>query len=216
MKTEDNMDNSLDLDSLIRWFDAWVTAFDMHRAELTELDRRLGDGDFGTNLIRPLEAARTSLASGSATTVQDVFATIASALMRAGGSSGPLLGSWFRELGRAGGSATVLGMHELAAGVVAGAAKVQSLGGAQVGDCTMVDAMAPAGVAFEKSVSAGETLAAALGAAAEAARAGASATADLVATRGRASYVGELGRGVEDPGAVAMAMFFEAGAAIAI
>jgi len=45
-----------------------------------------------------------------------------------------------------------------------------------------------------------------------AARAGAEATTDLVARRGRASYVGEAARGVCDPGALTVALFFEAGA----
>jgi len=47
-------------------------------------------------------------------------------------------------------------------------------------------------------------------AAAEAAEAGAESTRDLLASRGRASYVGEVARGVLDPGAVAVALFFAA------
>jgi dihydroxyacetone kinase len=52
----------------------------------------------------------------------------------------------------------------------------------------------------------------ALIAAAHAARAGAESTSELTAAKGRASYVGELARGVLDPGAVTLALFFEAGA----
>ena len=51
-----------------------------------------------------------------------------------------------------------------------------------------------------------------LAAAATAAREGADATTDLVARRGRASYVGEAARGVCDPGALTVALFFEAAA----
>ena len=74
----------------------------------------------------------------------------------------------------------------------------------------MVDAMAPAAAALASAHERGETLAAALDEAAAAARAGAEGTAALLARRGRASYVGEASRGVEDPGAVAVALFFEA------
>ena len=55
----------------------------------------------------------------------------------------------------------------------------------------------------------GATLATGLGAAASAARAGADATAPMLARRGRASYVGEAARGVVDPGALTVALFFE-------
>ena len=51
-----------------------------------------------------------------------------------------------------------------------------------------------------------------LAAAATAARAGADATAPMLARRGRASYVGEAARGVCDPGALTVALFFEAAA----
>jgi dihydroxyacetone kinase-like protein len=80
---------------------------------------------------------------------------------------------------------------------------VQRLGGAKPGDKTMVDAMVPATEALSSSTGG---LADALQAAASAARAGADSTAELLAKRGRASYVGEVARGVLDPGAVAVAL----------
>jgi hypothetical protein len=51
-------------------------------------------------------------------------------------------------------------------------------------------------------------LGSALVAAAFAALTGANSTRDLVASRGRASYVGEVARGILDPGAVAVALLF--------
>ena len=64
------------------------------------------------------------------------------------------------------------------------------------------------GVAAASSASA--TLSAALNSAATAARLGAESTRAMLARRGRAAYVGEHARGVEDPGASAIAMFFAA------
>jgi dihydroxyacetone kinase len=86
---------------------------------------------------------------------------------------------------------------------------VQRLGNAEPGDKTMVDAMAPAAAALADCAhrELGEAVAAAAAAAGEAAE----GTAGLLARRGRASYVGEVARGVRDPGAVAVAIFFEAG-----
>ena len=71
----------------------------------------------------------------------------------------------------------------------------------------MVDAMVPASDAL---VAASGSLDDALAAAAAAARSGAEATAHLLAKRGRASYVGEVARGVHDPGAVTVALLLEA------
>jgi dihydroxyacetone kinase-like protein len=192
------------------WVETFVSAFESSSTELTELDRQAGDGDFGTNLLGPLGRARSALAESSPATVADVFGAVSKAMMRAGGSSGPLLGGWFREIARAAGEADAIGLGALAEGMTAGAAAVQRLGGARVGDSTMVDAMAPAAEALTEAARSGGELGAGLRAAALAARSGADSTAALVAKRGRASYVGEVGRGVLDPGAVAIAMFFEA------
>ena len=63
--------------------------------------------------------------------------------MHTGGTSGPLFGMWFAQLARAAGAAAEIGLAELAAGAEAGLAGIQRLGGAQPGDKTMVDAMAP-------------------------------------------------------------------------
>lgn len=197
------------------WIESFVAEFETRSAELTELDRLAGDGDFGTNLLVPLERVRATFAERPPATAGEAFATLSSVLMRAGGTSGPLLGAFFRAIARAAGTGghepgtDGISLAELAAGVNAGTATVQRLGGAQVGDCTMVDAMAPAAQALDASVERGGALLASLDGAALAARSGAESTTALVARRGRASYVGELGRGVRDPGAVAIAIFFE-------
>lgn len=87
---------------------------------------------------------------------------------------------------------------------------VVRLGGAAPGDRTMVDALAPAADALHDARA--EPLAAALTAAADAAARGAQDTAGMTARRGRASYVGDAARDVVDPGALAVAWFFAAGA----
>ena len=117
---------------------------------------------------------------------------------------------FFRALAKAAGDAPELDLTTLADGVGAGVAAVRRLGGAQVGERTMVDALQPAADALAE---AGGTLAGALDAAAGAARAGADATAGLVARRGRATYVGDAAAGVVDPGAALVALFFEAAGA---
>jgi dihydroxyacetone kinase-like protein len=202
--------DSVDAAAARAWIEAFRAAFEAQREELNDLDRRGGDGDFGTNLHSALERVRTAFADEVPATGGDVFAAVSGAFMETGGTSGPLFGMWFRELSRAAPGEASLGVEALAAAAAAGVGAVQRLGGAEVGDKTMVDAMVPAADALAAAAQDGQPLAAALAAAAQAARAGADSTAELVARRGRASYVGEAARGVHDPGAVTVALFFEA------
>jgi len=199
--------DALDADGAAAWIGAFVAAFRTRRAELDELDRRGGDGDFGSNLLPSLERAAAGL-EGSRD-VSGVFAALGGGFMAAGGTSGPLFGVYFREFARAAAAAERFELAPLAAAAAAGLDAVRRLGGAEVGDKTMVDAMVPAAAALELAAAGGEQLEAALTTAAAAARAGAEDTAGLLARRGRASYVGEASRGVRDAGAVAVAMFFE-------
>ena len=187
------------------WMLRFFAAFDREQQALTELDRQSGDGDFGANLRSALGRARSALNGAETTTPGHVFDVMSTAFLHTGGTSGPLFGMWFRQLAKATRSETI-GVAELAHGFADGTATVQRLGGAGPGDKTMVDAMIPATDALAAATG---SLDEALSAAAAAARSGAAATAELLAKRGRASYVGEVARGVLDPGAVAVALLVE-------
>lgn len=172
------------------------------------MDRQSGDGDFGANLQATVERVRGSI-EHTEKSVAAIFECVSKAFMNAGGTSGPLFGIWFANLARAS-DARVVDLGAIARGTTEGLAIVQRLGGAKVGDKTMVDALDPAARCLTESADAGDALALALTRVAGAAREGASSTASLLARRGRASYVGEVARGVLDPGAVTVALFFEA------
>jgi len=187
------------------WMLRFFAAFDREQQALTELDRQSGDGDFGANLRSALGRARSALDGAETNTPGDVFDVMSTAFLHTGGTSGPLFGMWFRQLAKATRTETV-GVPELAHGFAAGTAAVQRLGGAKPGDKTMVDAMVPATDALAAATG---SLGNALATAAAAARSGAEATAGLLAKRGRASYVGEVARGVLDPGAVAVTLLIE-------
>jgi len=187
------------------WMLRFFAAFDREQQALTELDRQSGDGDFGANLSSALGRARSALNGAETTTPGQVFDLMSSAFLHTGGTSGPLFGMWFRQLAKATRTETI-GVPELANGFADGTATVQRLGDARPGDKTMVDAMVPAADALAAATG---NLDKALAAAAAAARSGAEATAELLAKRGRASYVGEVARGVLDPGAVVVALLVE-------
>jgi dihydroxyacetone kinase-like protein len=123
-----------------------------------------------------------------------------------GGTSGPLFGMFYRDLARAAGDGEVPDLAALAEALAAGQAVVQKYGEAEVGDRTMVDALAPAVTALREAAGSGADAVHALGAAEKAAIDAAKGTAELTARRGRASYVGDSAKGVMDPGACAMAL----------
>ncbi|WP_415972482.1 dihydroxyacetone kinase subunit DhaL [Rhodococcus sp. 077-4] len=186
------------------WIGAWAKRVLDEEPALTELDRKAGDGDFGTNMMAALEQLDLDAVKQNYSAAT-VFEAVSEAYLgHAGGTSGALFGIWFRQFYR-----TMLDSEpDLAAvgqAARAGLDSITELGGARVGDKTMVDAIAPAVEALEKD---GGTLQDA----ADAAKTGAESTEDMTANRGRASYVGEAARGVVDPGALVMAWFFEAAA----
>ena len=87
---------------------------------------------------------------------------------------------------------------------------IAALGRATTGEKTMLDALVPAHAAFAAAVGSGASLALAARRAAEAAETGAGATIPLMATKGRASYLGERSIGHLDPGAVSSALLLRA------
>ncbi|WP_162903801.1 aldehyde dehydrogenase family protein [Leucobacter sp. wl10] len=188
------------LDAVLReGFDAYKRLVDDTEPILTALDERSGDGDFGANLKGGLESAadRAGASDGLRTwnALSEVF------LDDVGGTSGPLFGLLFQEIREAAASADSLEAL-LRDGAGAGLAAVQRVGEAQPGDRTLVDALEPGVTALRDH----EDLALAVAAAVD----GAISTRDLIARRGRASYVGGRAVGFPDPGAVGIALLFVA------
>ena len=166
-------------------------------ADLNALDAKSGDGDTGSTLAG---AARALIASMDSLPLADhtqLYRAIGQELSQTmGGSSGVLLAIFFAAAGDAASSGLTM-----TDSLKAGLARMQEIGGAKLGDRTMVDALLPALDELKKS----------MGSAAVAARNGAQRTAAMLkANAGRASYINaqQLG-GHIDPGAEAVARLFE-------
>lgn len=165
--------------------------------DLNALDAKSGDGDTGSTLAgaaRALIKAMDRLPLSDQTQLYRAIGLELSQTM--GGSSGVLLAIFFAAAGD--GASSGLPMRDA---LKAGLARIQEIGGASVGDRTMIDALAPALDALANGIKA----------AAEAARAGADSTAKLVkAKAGRAVYINAKQlEGHADPGAEAVARLFE-------
>lgn len=173
---------------------------------LGDLDRRAGDGDFGDNVRVAMKNLGRELEGGEPADYRGWVTAMSRAWLGVGGTSGPLFGMFYRDLARAAGDGEVPDLAALAEALEAGQAVIQKYGEAEVGDRTMVDALAPAVAALREAAGSGADAAHALGAAEKAAIDAAKGTAELTARRGRASYVGDSAKGVMDPGACAMAL----------
>lgn len=207
----------LDVDWAERWMHTAAADVRAARDELTELDRRVGDGDHGVNLDRGMQAVAERLDDPSLPpreTVGQVLHLAATTLMSTvGGAAGPLYGTALLRASKVTDRAA-LGPSGVVALVEAALEGIVARGKAAPGEKTMVDAWQPAAEATERAVGAGagtdDDAVDVLRAAAEAAAAGAEATVPLVATKGRASYLGERSAGTQDPGARSTAILLAA------
>lgn len=166
-------------------------------ADLNALDAQSGDGDTGSTLAGAARALKGSIDQLPLSDPTQLYRAIGLELSQTmGGSSGVLLAIFFSATGDAS-SAGMPNVEALKAGLV----RVQEVGGAHLGDRTMIDALTPALEALPEGFAA----------AAAAARAGADHTAEIVkAKAGRASYISEDRlSGYNDPGAEAVALLFE-------
>lgn len=165
--------------------------------DLNALDAKSGDGDTGSTLAGAARALIQALDRLPLSDHTQLFRAIGQELSQTmGGSSGVLLAIFFAAAGD--GASSGLSIREA---LKAGLARMQEIGGAQIGDRTMVDALSPALDALDASI----------GAASNAARDGANLTATLVRARaGRAAYINAKQlEGHIDPGAEAVARLFE-------
>ncbi len=198
------------------WALAWIRGAQAVMAEnrmlLIELDRQIGDGDHGANMDKGFTAAVAKLEAG-AETVQDVLKVVAQTLMSTvGGAAGPLYGTAFLRAAKALGDDTEVDAAGVAALIGGALEGIVARGKATTGEKTMVDAWTPALAAAQTVADAGGSATEALNAAAKAALEGAEATIPMLATKGRASYLGERSIGHQDPGATSTAYLLAAAA----
>ena len=191
-----------------RWLTTAAEEIADARDELTKLDAAIGDADHGSNMDRGFKAVLERIAGAAEDAGPGKRLVLAGGTLisKVGGASGPLWGSFFRAAGKSMGDAAEVDDGALVAALGEGLDAVRQLGGAEVGDKTMVDALTPAVEAARSRLDAGDGLAASLSAAAAAAREGAEGTIPIVARKGRASYLGERSAGHKDPGSASAAI----------
>jgi dihydroxyacetone kinase-like protein len=162
-----------------------------HADELTSLDQAIGDGDHGLNMKRGFESVLAGLPGLAEKSFPEMLKAIGMTLvMKVGGASGPLFGTFFMELGKTLPEAPARADLVAATGQAIDAVKAR--GRSDTGQKTLLDVLVPAQAVFAAGGD-GPAIAATAVDAAE-------RTVPMLATRGRASFLGERSIGHMDPG----------------
>jgi len=161
-----------------------LPVFEENEGLLTHLDREIGDGDHGVNMLRGFKAVDEKL---TGETVSEVLKSCGMTLMSAvGGASGPLYGFSFIKMSQV--ADEEIDAENMKSLLVAFKEAVGTRGKVEVGEKTMYDVVS-------KAADADHLLSA------EELQQLAEETKDMTATKGRAAYFKEKSKGTIDPGA---------------
>lgn len=201
----------LTLEQGCAWMRRFGDAIRENKEYLTRLDAAIGDSDHGINMDRGFQAVQVKLDAATPGDLGALYKLVGSTLISTvGGASGPLYGTAFLRMGGALAGRSSAGARELGTALAVAYDGVATRGRSGRGEKTMLDAFGPAVDAFEAGPDDERTLAEVLAVAAAAAEEGAQATKPLMATKGRASYLGEKSIGHQDPGATSTWLLFRA------
>jgi dihydroxyacetone kinase-like protein len=191
------MDGKMVMDCI----DAAYASIKQHADEIVVLDQTIGDGDHVFNLIRGLEALRGIRREIETLDFGPALKLAANKVLNTvGGSSGPLFSSLLLGMSRACGNVNgdPRGYAEMYA---AGVKAVQDRGKTGKGSKTMMDVLIPVAERLNELVEREPAVPLILAQLPKEAARGMLATRDMLATKGRASFLGERSLGHIDPGA---------------
>lgn len=177
---------------------------------LCDLDGAVGDGDHGVSMTIGMRAVRRAMDDlPDEPSIEDAFQAASDAYaIEVGATIGPLYEVAFAAAAQASAGKFELGkVSDWVDVYQAMFDAIQQLGGAQLGDKTLLDAFHPAIEALRSHND--SPLADALAQAARTARGAAEATKDLVPQKGRASRLGDRAMGHQDAGATSLAIILE-------
>lgn len=183
----------MQVEKAIQWMRIFNDKIQVQQDYLSELDTPIGDGDHGGNMARGMAAVVEALSNKEYANATEVFKTVAMQLLsKVGGASGPLYGSAFMGLSQ------TIDKDSIADALQAGLDMIVKRGKAGVGEKTMVDVWNPVIQCLRDNQLTSEQVDKFV-----------LATADLQATKGRASYVGERSIGHIDPGSFSSGLLFK-------
>jgi phosphoenolpyruvate---glycerone phosphotransferase subunit DhaL len=205
--------DSISLDDFKNIFTEIRKDIELNIQYLCELDSVIGDGDHGTTIAKGFNNAIKQIEIEKPDNIKDLFLVAGNAIIDlVGGVTGVVFGSMFTSMADAvtenTTSVDIKGLVEMFDKGLDNSINIGK--GAKPGEKTMVDALNPAVLSLKKSFSENKPLEEALKAMSIAADEGALSTKDMIATKGRARYLGERSIGYQDPGATSIAIIIKA------
>jgi dihydroxyacetone kinase-like protein len=180
-----------------------------NKAYLSEVDGKIGDGDHGINMAKGFNLVKDRLGDKEVS-LSEGLALIGKTLMtEIGGSMGPIYGTFFIQMSLKSKDKPETDARLFGEMLRPVCVSLEDLGGAKVGDKTLMDTVIPAQEAYQAAVDAGATMEEALKKMADAAEKGKKSTLNLVAKIGRSARLGERSRGVLDAGATSAALILQ-------
>ena len=175
---------------------------DAHASEIEKLDQEIGDGDHifnvqrGIKLVIELEPTIKELPISKA--LNQIAMKVLSGI---GGSSGALFGTLFMTMAKGENIDEGVDYKKAIEIFAQGVEAVKQRGKADVGEKTMMDVLIPVANCLQDGVQNNKDINEILSEAIQVAEKGMQSTKDLLATKGRASFLGERAKGHIDPGA---------------
>ncbi len=189
-------------EDILHWLKRIADALHENAAYLTQLDSAIGDADHGSNMDRGFQAVRAKFPAIASMDIANQLKTVGTTLISTvGGASGPLYGTAFLRASTVTANKQELSSADVVTMLEAFLNGIVTRGKAHAGEKTMIDALEPALTAAKQALDRGLSLPEITARASSAAEKGMKATIPLLATKGRASYLGERSIGHQDPGA---------------
>lgn len=183
---------------------------DENKGYLSELDATIGDGDHGINMSKGFKAVTEKLKEDDGVDIAGILKKTGMALVSTvGGASGPLYGTAFMKSSMSINGKTEIDIKDFSNMLKDALDGIKMRGKAKAGEKTMIDALEPALEAINKGIEQGLDDKEILKLAKEAAYNGVEYTKTIIATKGRASYLGERSIGHQDAGATSSAIILE-------
>ncbi len=189
-------------ENVLQWIQRYAQEIHENNQYLTQLDSAIGDADHGANMDRGFKAVSAKLAGMENADIGTILKTVGTTLVSTvGGASGPLYGTAFLRAGTATSGKSELETTDILSMLEAATEGIRTRGKAQIGEKTMLDALYPALEAGKRAQAENASLSEVLQRMADGAEEGMKKTIPMLATKGRASYLGERSVDHQDPGA---------------
>jgi dihydroxyacetone kinase-like protein len=186
---------------IVACIDAVHAAIIANESSIESLDRAIGDGDHYLNVLRGCEVLKTMCPELERMAPGAAFNAIGLKLLSTiGGASGPLISGFFVAMGKSLSDAEKLGRQEVAMAFAAGVQSIKLRGKADIGEKTMLDVLIPVSRVLMEHYQDTSSLQDLCNEVNSVAEKSMLATREMLATKGRASFLGERAIGHIDPG----------------